>query len=455
MKHKTAKTVASALVLTVGLTMVPAPAFAVSSNIVSETEGKTTLTVSQIQDLAVIYNDTVDVLDLQMKQLELQEQMARNSRRSLQNQINGLDSSAVSGSGDTATMIAALEAQIAAQTAIANDTTREESVRAAAQAELMRLTPDLIALKSAQASMQSASAQIDSAYDQLADGIDQINDGLDDLATGKEDLQQAMKDLESQMRYSSAYQALAIVQLESGLEVMEKNLELVNKSIEIYELQEQLGMTTTLNVDTQRVSKIELEKSIADSKETLDNLKRSLNRTIGREASMPLEVVPMSLAGIMIEPAPEYNGTLVQKFVDNDKTLETLNRDRTDLKDSVESDMGSDEKQQIDYNVQGVDKQIKDQRQAVADNVKAMLAKINSDGEAFKISRQKYVNEKQSFEITQKKYELGMISQLQLLQAEASLMQAEMTNLQNGYTYYFDWQKYNLAKNGIDTSMLP
>lgn len=58
LKKKTLKAVASTMVLTFGLSVVPMPAHAVSTNIVSETKNKNTLTISQIQDLAVIYNDT-------------------------------------------------------------------------------------------------------------------------------------------------------------------------------------------------------------------------------------------------------------------------------------------------------------------------------------------------------------------------------------------------------------
>ena len=47
-----------------------------------------------------------------------------------------------------------------------------------------------------------------------------------------------------------------------------------------------------------------------------------------------------------------------------------------------------------------------------------------------------------------------MISQLQLLQAELTLAQAELTNLSNGYQHYFDWQEYNLVKQGIDTASM-
>ena len=147
---------------------------------------------------------------------------------------------------------------------------------------------------------------------------------------------------------------------------------------------------------------------------------------------------------------PDYSGTY--KNEKNDTEFFTLHK--TNLRDSVKNDMGSDELQEIDYNILAKDQEIDNKKQAIEDDLKAMIAKINSDGEAYKVSRQKYVNEKKTFEFTKKKYELGMVSELALRQAELSLKSAEMTNMQNGYQYYLDWQKYYLAERGIDVSAL-
>ena len=92
------------MVLTFGLSVVPMPALAVYSNIVAETQNKNTLTMSQIQDLAVIYNDTTQKLQLSMKQLDLGEQMARNERHSVENQINSMGGSSNMGGGSAAIM---------------------------------------------------------------------------------------------------------------------------------------------------------------------------------------------------------------------------------------------------------------------------------------------------------------------------------------------------------------
>ena len=442
MKKKTLKAVASTMVLTFGLSVVPMPAHAVSTNIVSETQNKNTLTISQIQDLAVIYNDTAQKLQLNMKQIDLGEQMTRNERRSLENSINSMGGSSM---GDSSS--AAIQEEIQK---LVSDKYNGNLEAAKEDSEYKYL---MLKLENAIAMEQSMAASMQSGLDSALAGIDQINDSLDDLKNNKDDLNKAMKDLETQMRYTAASLSLSAVQLEKSIAFLEDQIALADKSVQIAELQQKLGMNIVTDVEAQQANKKEAEKNLEDMKENLSIVKRNINILIGRNAGNPLEIVPMNLP-VAIDPAPAYTEALIDKFVDNNYTLKTLERDKADLKDSVDSDMGSDERQNVDYKVEAKNQEIKNQEQAIEDNLKAMLAKINSDGEAYKVSRQKYVTEKKNFEFTQKKYELGMISELQLRQAELSLKNAEMTNIQNGYQYYLDWQKYYAAEKGVDVSAL-
>ena len=439
MKKKTVKTIASAMVFAFGMSIVPAPAFAVSTNVAAETEGKNTLTLSEIQELAVLYNDTVDSLELNIKQIENQEMMTRNQKRKAQNSLDDinsvdLDSSQLSSAAKT------LEEQIEAleeQDPIAN-----MNAITALKVKLMEVQSGLSTAKS-----------MDNAFDSTIDAIDQLDDALDQLADGKDDLQDAIEDLEHIMRYTSAQLALSIVQLTDSVELMEKQIALIDKSIAVYELQEQLGMATTISVDAQRTSKVEAENQLRDTKEQLDNLKRSLNQLIGRPVNNPLEVVPMELTGV-IDPAPKFTQELINEFVEINPQMATLLEEREDLKDSVKKDMGSDEKQDIEYQIQAKDMELKKQRQAAEDDLKAMIATIEKNAVNYRVSKEKLATEQKNFAIAQKKYELGMISQMQLMQNEMALAQAELTNLSNGYQHYFDWQQFKLARQGIDMSAM-
>ena len=442
MKKKTVKTIASAMVFAFGMSIVPAPAFAVSTNVVAETEGKNTLTLSEIQELAVLYNDTVDSLELSIKQIENQEMMTRNQKRKINNQIQSV------GNTDMSEAQAGLE-EMEAQLKLL-EATMAGSQDPAIYASYAALKGQY---ESAKSSLKSGEQQLDATFNQLVDGREQLDDALDQLADGKDDLQDAIEDLEHIMRYTSAQLALSIVQLTDSVELMEKQIALIDKSIAVYELQEQLGMATTISVDAQRTSKVEAENQLRDTKEQLDNLKRSLNQLIGRPVNNPLEVVPMELTGV-IDPAPKFTQELINEFVENNPQMVTLLEEREDLKDSVKKDMGSDEKQDIEYQIQAKDMELKKQRQAAEDDLKAMIATIEKNAVNYRVSKEKLATEQKNFAIAQKKYELGMISQMQLMQNEMALAQAELTNLSNGYQHYFDWQQFKLARQGIDMSAM-
>ena len=442
LKKKTVKTIASAMVFAFGMSIVPAPAFAVSTNVVAETEGKNTLTLSEIQELAVLYNDTVDSLELNIKQIENQEMMTRNQKRKINNQIQSV------GNTDMSEAQAGLE-EMEAQLKLL-EATMVGSQDPAIYASYAALKGQY---ESAKSSLKSGEQQLDATFDQLVDGREQLDDALDQLADGKDDLQDAIEDLEQIMRYTSAQLALSIVQLTDSVELMEKQIALIDKSIAVYELQEQLGMATTISVDAQRTSKVEAENQLRDTKEQLDNLKRSLNQLIGRPVNNPLEVVPMELTGV-IDPAPKFTQELINEFVEINPQMVTLLEEREDLKDSVKKDMGSDEKQDIEYQIQAKDMELKKQRQAAEDDLKAMIATIEKNAVNYRVSKEKLATEQKNFAIAQKKYELGMISQMQLMQNEMALAQAELTNLSNGYQHYFDWQQFKLARQGIDMSAM-
>ena len=429
------------MVLTFGLSVVPMPALAVSTNIVAETQNKNTLTMSQIQDLAVIYNDTTQKLQLSMKQLDLGEQMARNERHSVENSINSM--------GDYGSMGNSI-AEIKEKMAVIEANYKDNPEGLKNDVTYQFLMRDL---QSAMAAQESMAAQAQSGLDSALAGIEKINKSLDDLQNNKDDLNKSIKDLETTMRYTAAYYTLQITAMETTIDSLETQIAMVDKNVKIAELQNKLGMNISTDVEKITATKKEAEKGLADAKEGVTVLKRQLNILIGRNAGNPLEVVPMNLP-VAIDPAPAYTEALIDKFTDNNYKLKTLERDKADLKDSVDNDMGSDERQEVDYNVEAKNQEIKNQKQVIADDLKAMLAKINSDGEAYKVSRQKYVTEKKNFEYTQKKYELGMLSEMQLRQAELTLAQAELTNMQNGYQFYLDWQKYYAAEKGVDVGAL-
>ena len=310
LKKKTLKAVASTMVLTFGLSVVPMPALAVSTNIVAETQNKNTLTMSQIQDLAVIYNDTTQKLQLSMKQLDLGEQMARNERHSVENSINSMGGSSDMGGGSG---LQEMEAVIASLQQQLDDKGLTAAERTALEAQLKAMK---MQYASAQASMDSMASSAQAGLDSALAGIDQINDSLDDMKNNKDDLNKTMKDLETQMRYTAASLSLSVAQLEASVDLLENQIALADKGVKIAELQGKLGMNISTDIEKQKAAKKEAEKTLEDTKDTLSVVKRNINILIGRNAGNPLEVVPMNLP-VAIDPAPAYTEALIEKFTDN------------------------------------------------------------------------------------------------------------------------------------------
>ena len=77
---------------------------------------------------------------------------------------------------------------------------------------------------------------------------------------------------------------------------------------------------------------------------------------------------------------------------------------------------------------------------------------MTADKVSYETSQTKVTTEKKKLEVAQKKYDLGMVTASELLQAEISYQSAVVTHWKNSYNYYLDWQEYKAMKEGIDIS---
>ena len=428
MKKQQIKKIAATALVAFSVTLLPTPALAVSTNIVSETEGKTTLTMSQIQDLAAIYNRNNESFELQQDILELNKTTTRNSRRSLQDAINNASAGAGGGSSELDKMGAILNQM---------DPANPQYLELKIQYEYSKTA------------MAAAQAQQMASVDAMIEQLQTINGALDDLDVATEDLEKSMSDWQKEVRLVAEKLCLNYAQLEKTIALTKQQVALAEKAAAITEMQEKLGMAVTTDMISAQSNLLEAQNSLAGLEESLTMLKRQINLMIGRNMGSPLEITNIMAPPIAIEPAPPYTEALIDHFIDNNYELKTLERTKADYKDTDLTDLGSDERQALDQDIKATDLQITTKKETIENNLKSLLAKIDSDGKAYQIARDKYVNEKKLFEFTKLKYERGMISQLEFMQAELALNSAELQWMQAGYAYHNDWQKYNALQEGI------
>ena len=424
MQKRSVRRIAVAAVLVAGMCLYSAPAMAVSSNIVSETKGKTELTVSQIKDLAVIYNPT------NQKNLDLNQTTTSNSLRKAQNSLN-------SGYDIDTSSVTALRNEI--DTLLAAGASEEEVADLRAQ------------LSEAEAAVDSAYAAMESSFESAISNIEQLDSTLDSYDDEQDDLDKNVADWETQVRMIAEVLCMQVTQYEKNIELLEDQITLAEKALNLAQVQQELGMALTTDVQSNQISLEEAKQSLETAEENLSNVKRQINVLIGRDQDSELEVVAMSVP-VIVSIIPSYSESLVQEFIDNDYTLKTYERSIANYKDEVDGETDSDVLQAADNKIEAVKLNAEERERTIANNVKSQLAKMTTDKASYETSQKQVATEKKNLEVAQTKYDLGMLTTSELLQTEISYQSALVTHWKNSYNYYLDWQEYKAMKAGIDIS---
>lgn len=429
---------AAGLVLAVLVSQISVPAMAVSSNIVSETKDKTELTVSQIKDLAVIYNPTNKTYALNQKNLDLNQTTTANSLRSAQNSLN-------SGYDVDTSSVTTIQAQI---DALLSKYDSEEEMTASDKSELILLRQQL---SQAEAGVNSAYAANESSFQNALSNIEQLDSTLDSYDDEQDDLDKTVSDWENQVRMIAEVLCMQVTQYDKNIALLEDQITLAEKAFNLAQVQQQLGMALTTDVQSSQTSLEESRQSLETIKENLSDVKRQINVLIGRNQGSPLEIVPMSVP-VIVSEIPAYSDGLVKEITSKDYTLKTYERTIANYKDDVDGETDSDVLQAADNKIEAVKLNIEERERTIANNVKSQLAKMTTDKASYETSQTKVTTEKKNLEVAQKKYDLGMLTASQLLQQEISYQSAVVTHWKNSYNYYLDWQEYKAMKEGIDTS---
>ncbi len=404
---------AAGLVLAALVSQIPAPAMAVSSNIVSETKDKTELTVSQIKDLAAIYNPTNKTYALNQKNLDLNQTTTSNNLRSAQNSLN-------SGYDVDTSSVTAIQAQI---DELLSKYGSEGEMSESDKAELTLLRRQL---SQAEAGVSSAYAANESSFQSALNNIEQLDSTLDSYDDEQDDLDKTVSDWETQVRMIAEVLCMQVTQYEKNITLLEDQITLAEKALNLAQVQQELGMALTTDVQSSQTSLEESRQSLETIKENLSDVKRQINVLIGRNQGSPLEIVPMSVP-VIVSEIPAYSDALVKEITSKDYTLKTYERTIANYKDDVDGETDSDVLQAADNKIEAVKLNIEERERSIANNVKAQLAKMTTDKASYETSQTKVATEKKNLEVSQKKYDLGMLTASQLLQQEISYQSAVVT----------------------------
>ncbi len=292
---------------------------------------------------------------------------------------------------------------------------------------------------------------MESSFESAISNIEQLNNTLDSYDDEQDDLDKNVADWETQVRMIAEVLCMQVTQYEKNIELLEDQITLAEKALNLAQVQQELGMALTTDVQSNQISLEEAKQSLETAEENLSNVKRQINVLIGRDQDSELEVVAMSVP-VIVSSIPSYSESLVQEFIDNDYTLKTYERSIANYKDEVDGETDSDVLQAADNKIEAVKLNAEERERTIANNVKSQLATMTTDKASYETSQTQVATEKKNLEVAQTKYDLGMLTTSELLQAEISYQSALVTHWKNSYNYYLDWQEYKAMKAGIDIS---
>ena len=447
---KKTKQIASALVLTMSMTMA-APVLAADTQTspanqnVTATQGAVkpnTFTLKDLQTLAVQKNTSVQTVNVSLKLAENGRMTAGNSLSDIENAMSSLGSTTVDTS-DIEQQIAALQAQ---RDAITGSDATSQAMKNLLDMQIAQL----------QGSLGSASSSIGSSYESLLASKQSAESGVTSAENQKKDLEQTKDELAIQMRYAMASLVISEQQIEKQIELLQKSYDLANKSQEIAALREQLGMSTLLETTGSYISASEAAAQLNQAKDNLTTIKRQINVMAGRPANAELNIAPVDIP-TTITKAPGYNNDLVKAVTSKNYSLKTLQRDINDYREQGEDlratgYTGSEKYEAIDYNIELKKIAMKEQETNVANSLKSALDAINTTGETYRNKQLAYDKAKQDYDQTKIKYDLGMISSLEMQNAELTLLQAEVAERSAAYDHYLANESYQALTKGVSVS---
>lgn len=390
-------------------------------------ENKQIFTLEDVQNLAVENSRTMKTMKLTVDQADRQERISKRDLDKLRygTSIELYDS--IKGLKELESSLEALKS-----TFDPNDPNDELMINNI-DVQLQIAEKSLMDLSQQRASISSIQKQLKNAHE-IAEDL-------------KEDMHRMQRDLEKQLKYQAAQLMFNIFETEDTLKVLEKTYNQLLKQTEIERVKKDLGMSTAVDIDSVSVKASSVYKQLQVTKENYNLLKRNLNDMIGRDPSATLELVRYNVTETLT-PAPAFQ-SIIDEVKQNTYDLYKLDRKIENLKDEYDDTDGSNEEIIKKHDIEKAKLEKQGEELEISNKVRSLLTKYSEKLRAYQLAQISHNSAQQSYNWEQKKFELGMISRLQLMGSEISYLNAYCEKEKAAYDYYLVKNELELAKQGV------
>lgn len=275
-----------------------------------------------------------------------------------------------------------------------------------------------------------------------------IKDAYREAQDANQDAKTAKNENEEVILYQVEKLYTSILTTDAQRRFLVKTGQINNQMLKIERLKNELGLSSQSDVDKAAVNAKTMNNSINSINDSIRALKWNMNDMVGRDLTLALNLVNFDFAEIQI---PTYN-ELLSSALSNSSAIAQKERDIKQAKDDLDDDDIKDDGNKTDLKeneIKGLEVDLENAKASIQAKVKAMLEDITNKKNAYDVAKVDYDNKKKTYDYDLTKYELGLISKIQLDGSELALVEAESKLLKAKYDFYHAQRALELLEKGI------
>ncbi len=300
------------------------------------------------------------------------------------------------------------------------------------------------------AEMDAIEKEMDQAYEELNRRSEQEDSALDQKESAEDNYDDAVKaieDYEKQLSHIVAQQYINILNQEGNLQAKQKEYELKQALLAVENKKLQLGRTSRTAVDNLALEARQLAGEIDELDRTIKAQKGGLNDMLGREYERDLFLVHFEVPESV--ELPEFDA-LKSGAVRGNNALAGIQRNISQKRDDRKSVNESDYQYDVlQMEIKELELQLEAEKVSLNEKLNSLMADLQARQESYHVSLVNYEKALQDYERNKKRYELGLVSGLNLQQSELDCQRAKDKSVAAGYDLYLAGQSLELAEKGI------
>ncbi|KJS20219.1 MAG: hypothetical protein VR72_15385 [Clostridiaceae bacterium BRH_c20a] len=300
-------------------------------------------------------------------------------------------------------------------------------------------------LKNVEKQISDAKGKLDAEADKAASA----RDTMESREIAYEDSKASKEKSEKQLDYQVEQMYTSILVQEDKMISMHKELDYKYNLLNIERKKLKLGNSTQEKVDKLAVDTSNFNKSIVEANNSLKNLKGKLNDLLGRDYDVGLKLVPFSVNEVVVIPV--YNNLLPLATQNYDK-LSQLEKNIEERKKDLDDDAVKDTAYQSDLikiEIKKLELQIEDEKIKLKETINNLITDMNIKQKNYQLAKIDWENTQKNYERSQKRFGLGLISKLELLQSELDYLAGKNKYMSIGYDFSLAQNNLELVKQGI------